>query len=101
MPKPNFMVAISLPGHHGEQADEDGLDRERDDGGGDDDIATEAIMSIVNRLHHGKASAVRDLRAFTAALDALCEAFMAKDSHGVGEAASDARDALHDLISDE
>jgi len=41
------------------------------------------------------------LRAFTAALDALCEAFMAKDSHGVGEAASDARDALHDLISDE
>jgi len=100
MRRPTLMIAIGgLPNPHGEQ-DEDGLDREQDDGGGDD-IATEAIMSIVNRLHHGKASAVRDLRAFTAALDALCEAFMAKDSHGVGEAASDARDALHDLISDE
>src|SRR5262249_45665531 len=96
---PSLMIAIGLPGHHGEQADEDNLNREQDGEGGDD-LATEAIMSIVNRLHHGKASAVRDLRAFTAALEALCEAFMARDYHAVGDAASDARDALHDLISE-
>jgi len=104
-PKPaSLMIAIGLPGHHGEAQDEDDpriKSGDEQDGDGGDDIATEAIMSIVNHLHHHKASAVRDLRAFTAALDALCEAFMAKDSHGVGEAASDARDALHDLISDE
>ena len=93
------MIAIGLPSHHGGQ-DEDGLDRERDDGDGDSDIATEAIVSIVNHLKDAKASAVRDIRAFTSALEDLCDAFMARDYHAVGEAASEARDA-HELISDE
>jgi len=94
------MIAIGLPHPHGEQ-DEDGLDRERDDGGGgdDSDIATEAIVSVVNHLKDSKASAVRDIRAFTAALEALCDAFMARDYHAVGDAADAARDALHQLIN--
>ena len=97
----SIMIAVGLPGHHGEEAQhEDGLDRERDDGDGDSDIATEAIMSIVNHLKDGKASAVRDIRAFTAALEALCDALMEKDYHAVGDAADAARDALHNLISE-
>jgi len=62
MPKaPTLMIAVGLGRPHGDAQDEDGLDRERDNGGGDDsDIATEAIMSIVNHLKHSKASAVRD-----------------------------------------
>jgi len=100
MPKPpSLMIAIGLPSHHGEAQDEDGLDREHQDDGGDD-VATEAIVSIVNHLKHAKASAVRDIRAFTAALEDLCQAFVDRDYHRVGEAASDARDALHELISE-
>jgi len=100
-PKPtSLMIAIGLPGHHGEGQDEDSLQREHGDGGGDDDLATEAIVSIVRNLQHGKASAVRQLRAFTSALENLCEAFMQRDYHGVGEAASDARDALNDMLQE-
>ena len=99
MAKPSLMIAIGLPSHHGEQ-DEDSLNREQDDDGGDGDLATEAIMSIVNHLKDGKASAVRDIRAFTATLEALCDAFMEKDYHAVGDAADAARDALHQLISE-
>jgi hypothetical protein len=99
MPKPtSLMIAIGLPGPHGEQ-DEDALNREQDGGGEDNDIATEAIVSIVHNLHLGGPSAVRDLRAFTAALDAMCEAFMARDRKGFEDAASNARDALEGMIS--
>jgi len=99
MRKPTLMIAVGLPGPHG---DEDQLDRERDDddGGGDDsDLATEAVMSILDDLKTRKASAVRNLRAYTAALEEMCDAFMDRDYHRVGEAASDARDALHEIIS--
>ena len=96
MPKPaSLMIAIGLP--HAEGQDEDSLDREQD-GNGDDDLATEAVMSIVRNLQHGKASAVRELRAFTAALEALCDAFMSRDYHAVGDAASDARDVLNVML---
>src|SRR5262249_17380162 len=97
---PSLMIAIGLPHPHGEQ-DEDGLDRERDDGGGGDDrdIATEAIVSIVNHLKDSKASAVRDIRRFADSLYELCDAFMERDYHRVGEAASEARDALHELVN--
>ena len=97
MPKHGFMIAIGLPSHHGEQQDEDNLNREQDGEGGDD-IATEAICSIVHNLHSGGPSAVRDLRAFTSALEEMCETFMARDRKGFEDAASDARDALEDLI---
>jgi len=98
---PTLMIAVGLGRPHGEEAqDEDGLDRERDDGDGEDDLATEAVMSIVRNLEHGKASAVRQLRAFTSALEALCQAFMERDYHAVGEAASDARDALTDMLQE-
>ena len=100
MPKPpTLMIAIGLPGHHGEQADEDSLQRERGDDGGDDDLATEAVMSILDDLKTRKASAVRDLRLYIDALAELCDAFMDRDYHRVGEAASEARDALHEIIS--
>ena len=91
------MIAVGLPGPHGND-DEDDLNREHDDGNGD--VASEAIISIVNHLKDSKASAVRDIRAFTAALEDLCQAFMDRDYHAVGEAADAARDALHNLISE-
>jgi len=97
MRKPTLMIAVGMPGPHGND-DEDDLNREQD-GNGDSDVATEAIMSIVNHLKDSKASAVRDIRAFTAALEDLCQAFMDKDYHAVGDAADAARDALHNLIS--
>jgi hypothetical protein len=91
------MIAVGLPGPHGEQ-DEDGLERERDDDG-ESDLATEAITSILDDLKTRKASAVRDLRLYIDALAELCEAFMDRDYHRVGDAASEARDALHEIIS--
>src|SRR5215813_3341985 len=97
--KPSIMIAVGMPGPHGNDDDEDSLNRERDDGGDDSDLATEAVMSILDDLKTRKASAVRDLRAYTAALEDLCAAFMDRDYHRVGEAASDARDALHAIIS--
>jgi hypothetical protein len=97
MPKPaSLMIAIGLP--HGEGQDEDSLDRERDGNGDDGDLATEAVMNIVRNLQDGKAAAVRELRAFTGALEALCDAFMERDYHAVGDAASDARDALNAML---
>ena len=93
------MIAVGLGGPHGE-ADEDSLNREPDDSEGGDDLATDAIASIVDHLKHNKASAVRDIRAFTGALEALCQAFMDRDYHAVGDAASDARDALQGLIGE-
>jgi hypothetical protein len=99
-PGPNLMIAIGLPGHHDEQPDEDNLNREQDGDGENGDLAAEAISAIVENLKHGKASAVRDLRAFTGALEALCQAFMDRDYHAVGDAASDARDALDAMIKE-
>ena len=91
-------IAVGIPGPHGD-GDEDSLDKEHDGGDDDSDLATEAVMSILDDLKTRKASAVRDLRAYTAALEDLCAAFMEKDYHRVGEAASDARDALYKIIS--
>src|SRR5215470_8438595 len=90
--KPTLMIAVGLPGPHGND-DEDQLDREQDGDGGDDDsdLATEAVMSILDDLKTRRASAVRNLRAYTAALEEMCDAFMDRDYHRVGEAASDAR----------
>jgi len=100
MPKPTLMISVGIPSAHGEAQDEDSLDRERDgDGDEDSDLATEAVMSILDDLKTRKASAVRNLRAYTAALEEMCDAFMDRDYHRVGEAASDARDALHEIIS--
>jgi hypothetical protein len=98
MPRPTLMISVGIPSAHGEGQDEDSLDRERDGNGDDGDLATEAVMNIVRNLQHGKASAVRELRAFTAALEALCDAFMERDYHAVGEAASDARDVLNVML---
>ena len=92
------MIAIGLPNPHGEQ-DEDSLQREHDDDEGKSDLATEAVMSILDDLKTRKAAAVRDLRLYIDALAELCDAFMDRDYHRVGEAASEARDALHEIIS--
>jgi len=99
-PGPTLAVMIGLPSPlaHESEHDEDALDREKDDGG-DDDIAAEAIVSIVHNLHRGGPSAVRDLRKFTTALEELCEAFMSRDNQAFEDAAGDACNALHDLIS--
>jgi hypothetical protein len=98
MPRHGFMIAIGLP--HGGQGsqDEDNFNREHDDGDGD--LVTEAICSIVHSLHEGGPSAVRDLRLFTSALEDLCQTHMDKDYAGLEEAATNASEALRNLISD-
>jgi hypothetical protein len=78
MRKPaSIMIAVGMPSAHGED-DEDHLNREQDgdDGAEDSDLATEAVMSILDDLKTRKASAVRNLRAYTAALEEMCDAFM-------------------------
>ena len=94
-------LTIEIGSPHGVGQDEDQLHREQDDDGGDDDsdLATAAVMSILDDLKTRKASAVRDLRAYTAALEEMCDAFMDRDYHRTGEPASDARDALYKIIS--
>jgi hypothetical protein len=92
---PSFMIAIGLP-HHAQ--DEDQLDREQDDDGSPAAQAT--VGSIVHRLQRGGPSGIRDLRRFAAALEDLADAFMDKDRQGVDEAASEARDALNDMIEE-
>jgi hypothetical protein len=91
------MIAIGLP-HQGR--DEDQLDREQDDSGDDGRHADATIGSIVHCLQQGGPSGVRDLRKFTAALEDLADAYMDKDRQGFEEAASEARDALNDLIEE-
>jgi hypothetical protein len=92
---PAFMIAIGLP--HGER-DEDQLDRQQDDDGSPAAQAT--VGSIMHRLQRGGPSGIRDLRRFAAALEDLADAFMDKDRQGVDEAASEARDALNDIIQE-
>ena len=94
-------LTIEIGSPHGEGQNEDSLNREQDDDDGDfdSDLATEAVMSILDDFKTRKASAVRDLRLYIDALARLCEAFMDRDYHRVGEAASDARDALHAIIA--
>jgi hypothetical protein len=98
MNKPShLMIAIGLGGRHGGQ-DEDNLNREQDDGR--HPAADATVGSIVRCLQQGGPSGVRDLRRFTAALEDLADAYMDKDRQGFEEAASEARDALNDLIEE-
>jgi hypothetical protein len=103
---PGFMVMIGLRPHQlASEQDEDNLDREHDqrdqeDHGGDEDLATEAVVSIVRNLHEGGPSAVRDLRLFIKALQAITDAFMAHDQAGLEDAASEACDVLHNMMSE-
>ena len=100
MRKPTLMIAVGFPGGpHSEQQDEDLLNREQD-GNGDDDIATEAICSIIEKLHRGGPSAVRDLRRHIQALEEVCRAFMDRDQQGLEDAAAEACDALRDMMGD-
>jgi hypothetical protein len=106
MRKPSIMIAFGLPapfGDHGddEKRGEDKSDREPDGEDGESDLATEAIESILWHLKNGKSGAVRLLRAFSAAVEEMCDGFMEKDYHRVGEAADAARDAMHQLISED
>src|SRR5262245_30527076 len=104
MPRPtSIMIAFGMPGHRGEESDEDQLNRERDDGNGngdDNDTATQAILGIVRELHHGGPLAIRRVRLLARGLEDMCQAVMKKDDYALEEAAADARDALHDLISE-
>jgi hypothetical protein len=96
MRRPSIMIAVGMPGGpHGED-DEDNLNREQD-GNGDDDICTEAILAIMSHLHRSGPSAVRDLRRYIGALEEMCRAFMEKDNDALAEAATEACQALRDI----
>ena len=84
---------FGMPGVHG---DEDNLDRE---GASNGNLATEVIRSIARALHEGGPGTVKDLRRYTAALEDMCAAFMDRDEKAFDEAASEAADALHELIN--
>jgi hypothetical protein len=99
MPKPaSLMIAIGLPGPHG--GDEDNLDRENHKAGnGKGELATQVIHCIVNALDSGGPSAVRDLRTLADCFSAMADAFMDGDNDALGQAAHDAADGLHELLT--
>jgi hypothetical protein len=91
------MIAIGLPGPHGAQ-DEDSLNREQDGGGEDNDLATEAITSIAERLVRDGPSTIRLVRLLARGIEDMAQAAMKRDHHALEEAAADACDALRGLI---
>src|SRR5262245_29368819 len=100
MPKPvRLMIAIGLPTAHGEEEprDEDSLDREQDNDG-DGDIVEQGIMGILQCLHERGPGAVRQVKLYAKALEAMADAHMSRDDQALEEAASDAYRALHKLV---
>jgi hypothetical protein len=95
---PSLMIAIGLPGRHGED-DEDQLDREQD-GNGKQDIVEEAICSIAERLIRDGPPMIRAVRLLARAYEDMAQAAMKKDHHALGEAAADACDAMRSVIAD-
>src|SRR5262245_58836908 len=97
-PGPSIMIAFGMPHPNGGD-DEDSLNRE--DNGGNGDIATEANVSIVHPLHEEGPSAIKKLRAFTDALGDMCQSYMDRDQAGIEDAAHDAAQALRNLIGED
>src|SRR5262245_40432118 len=96
------MIAIGLPSPHGED-DEDNLRRENhsDDErsqDGDGDIVEQGIMGIIECLHERGPGAVRQVKLYAQALEAMADAHMSRDDQALEEAASDAYRALHKLV---
>src|SRR5262249_449387 len=96
-PVPTIAVMIGMP--HGEQGpqDQDSLNREQDDDGGNDDAA-EWIVELVHALKREGTPAIRLMRLFTQALEAMCDAVMARDDAALEDAASDAHKALSEMM---
>jgi hypothetical protein len=101
MRKPaSIMVAIGLPLARDDEAreqDEDSLNRERD---GEGDVAEQVVMSIVECLNDRGPGAVRQIRSFAQALEAMADAHFARDAAGVEDAAADAHKALSKIFGD-
>src|SRR5262245_18868342 len=98
MPKPpSLMIAIGLPSHHGEQDDEDSLNREQ---GGERDIGEEAVCRIAERLIRNGPTMIRSVRLLARALEDMAQAAMKRDSHALEEAAADACEAMRSTIED-
>src|SRR5262249_34572443 len=99
--KPAFMIAIGMPSAHGDE-DEDNLRREDGDDersqNGDGDIVEQGIMGILQCLHERGPGAVRQVKLYAQALEAMADAHMSRDDHALEEAASDAYRALHKLV---
>src|SRR5262245_14494993 len=101
MRKPvRLMIAIGLPSSHGED-DEDNLRREDSDDersqDGDGDIVEQGIMGILQCLHERGPGAVRQVKLYAQALEAMADAHMSRDEQALQDAASDAYRALHKL----
>jgi hypothetical protein len=94
------MIAIGLPGPHGEGGpgqDEDNLHRQQDNDG---DIAEQAIMGIVECLNDRGPGAVARIRQYARGLEAMADAYMERDDQALEDAAADAYQALSKLIGD-
>jgi hypothetical protein len=99
MRKPaSLMIAFSLPGAHGDAPDEDSLNREQGDDG-DDDIAGDATVAIVECLHKGP-SGIRDVRLLARGLEDMAQAVMSHDDKALEDAACDFHEVLSGMIED-
>ena len=96
-PVPTIAVMIGMP--HGEEGpqDEDSLNREQDDNSGNDEAA-DWIVELMHALKREGPPAIRLMRLFTQALEAMCDAVMARDDAALEDAASDAHKALNEMM---
>jgi len=92
MPRAGFTIAIALPGHG-----QDDCSNGDDDNGAD--LATQVIRSVVHALNEGGPSAVRDLKTLAQCLEEMADAVMDRDGDAFEQAASDAADGLHELLT--
>src|SRR5262245_66127676 len=94
-------IMFGLPSplaHDDNQNDEEHLNRERGDNGGDDPAA-EMVERIAQSLSDRGPGACRRVRQLAAALEAMAEACMQRDSAGLNDAADDAHQELTKIFA--
>jgi hypothetical protein len=93
---PTIALMIGMP--HAEEGQNEDINREQDNDG-DDDIAQQAIIGIVDCLHKGP-SGIRDVRLLAEALSAMADAVTSHDNKQLEDAACDAHEVLSGMIED-
>lgn len=99
MNRPGLMIAI-MP--HAGEPDEDHLERESGERGGEEGFgrtsAHDRIANLVAALTREGPSAARKIKLYSTSLMNLVDAFLDRDRHGLEQAAEEAVDHLHELI---
>jgi len=97
--RPGLMIAI-MP-HGGDDRDEDDLDREGRDDGGDErgnSVAHKIIRSLVATLNHDGPAGARLIKLLGTAYCNMADSHVHGDTHGFDEACDEALNHLHEIV---